>query len=288
MEINPQRLHAHLSRLRLAAGPEDAQINDVVLHGQFECTAKTRDGSLVVAVPPLAGVEPLPEAVGVDLRMLIGTLRLSRRDEKDANGDWVWLPAITLTLDPARLALAPVNPAPTDFSGRVRLLRIRPEYAAHALDPTTAAVFLAEASTGQMEFVFGQATIPDDSVSLSAEQVEDIDKAVQTAQAREVTLVGAPIGSVLRGPIMIRRYERGKPLPLEEGGTFEAPVAWKPAQPATLTFSTFPFLSVLHALRRAPAPVSIHIPGPRRPVLFSTTDGYRYALVPREARRALL
>ncbi len=78
MQVDPQRVADHLTRLYMPGGPENAQVRHVVLRGHFECAAKSADGSLVVTIPPLADVPSLPEEVGIDLRSLIGSLRLCR------------------------------------------------------------------------------------------------------------------------------------------------------------------------------------------------------------------
>ena len=53
-----------------------------------------------------------------------------------------------------------------------------------------------------------------------------------------------------------------------------------------LTFDVNPLVNLLLILRHVPRPC-IHVSGPRSPVLFTTGDGFRYLLFPREARRTL-
>lgn len=292
MQVDSQRLANHLARLHFP-GPQG--IKTVVLRGRYASAAHTLDHHLVVVAPPLEGVEPPAEEIGVDLDKLIRSLRLPMFCEYDRSKRVrVSLPT-DLSVTPEHLVLR----GSADATVKLRLAR-----------PSTVESQMSQADA---EALFAAFEIPGGAGSDAGPEVPpavDSPAVVKAwaAQIREwkeeeevprTPLIEATpvVAAVLHakkvvlslgrtgGRIYIRGKKKGQP-----GGDVdlaELPYAGTVKKPYQLTFAAEPLLPLLVKLQDAPEP-HIHLFGPRRPVVFTTGDGFRYLLASREARRTLV
>lgn len=264
MEIDPACVAAHLRKVHFPSIPT------VVLRDQFIVIAQNHDHNLLVATPPLEGVEPLPDEVGVNLRHLIFTLRQ--------------LKFTSVSVTPGRLLLEkPTKP----HEGTVSLVRLRPEAVESRVEPALAEEMFAECA--------GAPGMPLASLSAAEQWAEQWPEADQKYFPEPPP--GEPVSPVV---VTAATGVEADSVVLEvgpEGGQFvlsgkdfmwlmKMPHRLRTAEAYTLTFDVHPLVDVIKKLGRASG-ACIHLGGPRKPVLFTTADGFRYLVVPREAWRTL-
>jgi hypothetical protein len=281
MRINPRDLARHLSRIRIP-GPPEKEIRKVTLGGRFESTTATRDASLVVIAPPLAGVEELPEEVAVDLETLIGTLRTSlfyRKEIVPGLGGEKRIPLpVDLVLTDERLLLSAEE---SESGGVVELLRftnadhdIMSKYAAKVIVRVEEGAESASLDFAPAEDWTG---LPAPGAEGEAKKwTEQAGKTVGASRARAVILQCGRKEASLSGPI-------GD----EEEGEFRIPIPLRSEKPYKLTFPSRSVVYVLDLLRKSKG-VQIRVAGSTGPVLFTTEDGFRYLLQAKEGARTLL
>lgn len=282
MEVDPQRLADHLERLDFRETKEGIQ--RVLLRDRFACVARTMDSTLIVAAPALEGVEPLPKEIGMDLHPLIGSLRLLMFRERDYKGKWLVGRPADLSLTSERLVLKGV------LKGQavtMKLRRVPPSLVESQVDPEVAEELFRRVPDGPgvplalTEWLEdARQWLEEGDFRLPREEwTEIVPLLAAIHRACKVVLEVGPKG----GHFIIAGGRAFKPAGVSVAKIGHYLTAEKPYK---LTFTVQPLANLLHKLRHAPDP-RIHLAGPRKPVLFTTGDGFKYLLSARLARRTL-
>ena len=275
MQVDPQRLANHLARLHFR--DKNKGIQTVLLRDRFACVARTMDSSLIVSAPGLEGVEPLPREIGVDLPILIGSLRLPMHRERDEKFEWVGIPT-DLSLTPERLLLRVSD-------STVRLILVHPSTVESQVDPEVAEELFSQGPDRQGVPLhvlpwFEEARQWIKEEGLPEELTKTVPAMAALLKAQTVILEFGPQG----GRFLIYGGGKSKSPGIDLA---KIPHHLSVKRDYSLNFDVQPLVSLLLKLGRGVPRPRIHLLGPRSPVLFTTGDGYRYLLFPREARRTL-
>ena len=256
MKIDPLPLAHHLERLRMPGLIERAAVR-----GRFQADAIGARDCMLVSIPPLEHVEELPTAIGVNLKILIGTLRDLHVVAKKAG---LGAAEVEITVEGNRLVLSA-----TELKQVTRLMIFRPETASY-IAPDTAEELLPKGD-GQLLLGWNEWTgkFLDD-----VKTIGNLERVIKTLKGKTVELSVGP-----------DRDDGAFTVPsMGERAIATIPHSLTAPKPYTLTFAAGPFVAILAALSKPAAlphlPPRLFLQGPKNSVLFSTDDDYRYLLLP--------
>jgi hypothetical protein len=277
MRIERQALREHLAPVHIPGRSTTAEglnpgIQYLILRDAFRVTVKNESDTLIVDLDPMPGVDPLPEPVAVDRKVLRDVLRSVFRG----------FPSLDLTLTPERLILAGGEDS-EEWPRTLHLLRFDPDRTENYIDPDLADRLIqrtAKDAGAPLALPLDWKGDPDPEQGRGWEG--GAEKAMQLLRSREVLLECGPSGSLLRVPGM--KYDRSRGRYESTRDVWELPLPFKSERSYKLTFARMPMLPVLDRLRKLGEPVRIHVPGPGEPVLFDA-GRVRYLFAPKESRR---